>query len=389
MKGRLGLFQGYGIELEYMIVDRDSLKILPIADRLLEEGGKVKNEVEHGDMAWSNELVQHLIELKTNGPAADLEGLDSRFQRSIDEIEKILSRENAMLMPTAMHPMMDPIKETKIWKHEYTKIYRTFDRIFSCKGHGWSNLQSMHINLPFDGNDEFVALHDAIRLVLPILPAIAASSPIVEGKSTGMLDNRMRYYRNNSKMIPSITGGVIPRQVRSVGEYEARILQRMYKDIGPHDPEKVLQHEWLNARGAIARFDRGAIEIRILDVQECPKADIAVAWLTIEAVKMMVKQKQRIRTEPLRKAFINSIKHGEKAEVSKEYAAILGSDARNAGELWGDLLNRMPASHHRKTAAMIIKNGTLSTRILNSCDKDGINTTYRRLCRCLAEGDLF
>jgi hypothetical protein len=32
----------------------------------------------------------------------------------------------------------------------------------------------------------------------------------------------------------------------------------------------VLRHEWVNARGAIARFDRSAIEIRVLDVAECP-----------------------------------------------------------------------------------------------------------------------
>ena len=33
----------------------------------------------------------------------------------------------------------------------------------------------------------------------------------------------------------------------------------------------------MNSRGAIARFDRNAIEIRVIDVQECPKADLAIA----------------------------------------------------------------------------------------------------------------
>ena len=34
-KKTLGLFEGVGIELEYMIVTRDTLDVLPIADELL------------------------------------------------------------------------------------------------------------------------------------------------------------------------------------------------------------------------------------------------------------------------------------------------------------------------------------------------------------------
>ena len=33
--GRLGLFEGWGIELEYMIVDRATLDVRPIGDQLL------------------------------------------------------------------------------------------------------------------------------------------------------------------------------------------------------------------------------------------------------------------------------------------------------------------------------------------------------------------
>ncbi|MFU8877941.1 MAG: hypothetical protein ACNA7E_07345, partial [Wenzhouxiangellaceae bacterium] len=66
-------FTGYGIELEYMIVDRKTLAVRPIADKLLlDEAGNVANEVAHGELAWSNELVAHVVELKTNGPAESL-----------------------------------------------------------------------------------------------------------------------------------------------------------------------------------------------------------------------------------------------------------------------------------------------------------------------------
>ena len=70
---RLGLFEGYGVEIEYMLVDRETLVVLPQADRVLEvAAGEVVSEVEMGELAWSNELVLHVIELKTNGPARSL-----------------------------------------------------------------------------------------------------------------------------------------------------------------------------------------------------------------------------------------------------------------------------------------------------------------------------
>src|SRR5690606_25183589 len=115
-------------------------------------------------------------------------------------------------LPTAMHPLMLPDLETKLWPHDAATIYATFDRIFGCKGHGWSNLQSVHINLPFRDQDEFGRLHAAIRLVLPLLPGLAASSPVQEGRLSGFLDTRLEHYRQNQKRLPSITGQVIPEQ---------------------------------------------------------------------------------------------------------------------------------------------------------------------------------
>ena len=58
----LGLFQGFGVELEYMIVARDTLAVLPVTDLILQEAaGELADEVERGMLAWSNELVLHVI----------------------------------------------------------------------------------------------------------------------------------------------------------------------------------------------------------------------------------------------------------------------------------------------------------------------------------------
>ncbi|HET9233312.1 MAG TPA: glutamate-cysteine ligase family protein, partial [Candidatus Eisenbacteria bacterium] len=187
----LGLFDAYGVELEYMIVDATTLDVRPIADTLLGPEG----DVDRGAATWSNELALHVIEIKNSEPAPRLTGLARVFQDEVREVNRRLAPQGAMLLPTGMHPWMDPDREFRTWPHEGGPVYGTFHRIFDCRGHGWANLQSVHLNLPFANDAEFGRLHAAIRLVLPLLPALAASSPARSGRLTGFMDTRLNVYR--------------------------------------------------------------------------------------------------------------------------------------------------------------------------------------------------
>ncbi len=372
--GTLPLFAGYGIELEYIIVDRDQHNVLPVTDQLLKAAaGDYVSDYEEGSIAWSNELVLHVIELKTNGPVSTLTGLPDLFSANIHRINKILANMNGRLMPAAMHPWMDPFKETRLWPHESSEIYDSYNRIFNCQGHGWSNLQSMHINLPFADDHEFALLHAAIRILLPIMPALAASSPIMDG------------------------------------QYQNMILQPMYAAIAPHDPEGILQYEWLNSRGAIARFDRNAIEIRVLDTQETPQADIAIAAMIITILKKLaaaiwsdVTEQNQLDTEALAELLMLVIKEGELATIAnKSYLELFEFPDRKGQvqELWRYLLESISADDTdlipelRKTIEYIIHCGPLARRIKLSigkeCKRSQMEQSYRLLCDCLNNGQLF
>jgi hypothetical protein len=305
---------------------------------------------------------------------------------------------------------MDPVRETRLWPHGHSAIYEAFDRIFSCRGHGWSNLQSMHINLPFADDEEFSRLHAAVRMTMPLMPALAASSPVMEGRVTGTLDNRLEVYRNNSKRIPSVSGHIIPEPAYSRKAYETEILQRIYRDLAPLDPEGVLQHEWVNARGAIARFDRNTIEIRVLDTQECPAADIAVAALIVEVVRALTEEhwcslqhQQKRDSGQLQRLFLQSVKHADDAVIDDDsYRAAFGFPERGpcrARDLWQHLIETLvtpsaalPTEWHQ-AYKLYLRRGCLARRIVNSAgntpDADRLAATYRRLCDCLAHGTLF
>jgi len=137
----LSLFEAIGIELEYMIVAADSLDVCPITDRVLHSvAGAFEAEVELGDILVVQRLALHVIELKTTDPIGSLAGLSDRFQANVARINDLLLAHNARLMPTAMHPWMDPHAELKLWPHDYSAVYDAFNRVFDCTGHGWANL---------------------------------------------------------------------------------------------------------------------------------------------------------------------------------------------------------------------------------------------------------
>ncbi len=401
----LHAFAGYGIELEYMIVDRDTLVVRPLADRLLVDAdGEIANEIEHGELAWSNELVLHVIELKTNGPSETLQGLGETFHRDLLTINSRLAGEGACLLPSAMHPLFDPARETRLWPHGQNEIYAAYDRIFGCRGHGWSNLQSMHINLPFHDDAEFSALHAAIRVVLPLLPALAAASPLEQGAPAAWLDHRLRYYRDNQRKVPEISGLVVPEAISGIADYHERILDPMYAAIAAYDPDGILADDWLNSRGAIARFERQTIEIRLIDLQECPAADLAIAEAVVSMVKAFYEQRlagfssqQEMPTSELAELLWRCARLGSKAMIEHPgYLRLLGLDAPlTAGKAWSHLLEQELdiSDSARQLLHQMLERGTLAEAIMARLgpepDHASIQSCYRELAQCLNDNRLF
>jgi carboxylate-amine ligase len=404
--GALHAFAGYGIELEYMIVERDTLAVKPIADTLLQAAGARDGEADRGAFGWSNEIVLHVVELKNTRPAPALELLAAGFQAEVTAINARLADFGARLMPTGAHPWMKPATETRLWPNAQAEIYRAYDRIFGASTHGQANLQSMHLNLPFSGDAEFARLHAAVRLALPILPALAASSPIVEGAPSGYLDARMAAYATAVRQVPSVIGQLIPDTSTSPAHYRKEVLEPMYLDVAPLDPEGVLQHEWLNARGAIPRFDRSALEIRVIDVQEYPHADLTVAAATAAVIHALyhgewspLAAQQAISTDRLAKLLSACIRDADQAVIDDaDYLHLLGLSDRQyqAGDLWRHLVTRTGLNRSTVWAGplgVILERGPLARRIVQALGEDRstarLQQVYRELCDCLETGRMF
>ncbi|MBR5692821.1 MAG: glutamate--cysteine ligase [Fibrobacter sp.] len=410
------IWERFGVEMEFMIVDRDTLQVMPRADVPLgkDKDGNQLSDVEYDDIGLSNELVSHVLEFKCAHPKSTFDGLGKRFFHEIRRANKKLEKINAMLLPSAAHPFMDPA-EMQLWPYDCNDIYQTYDRIFNCKGHGWANLQSTHLNLSFDGDDEFGELHAAIRLLLPLIPAIAASSPYLDGKYTGFKDARIEVYRHNQDKVPEIAGLVIPEKAYSYDEYNKQIFDKVKKAIAPYDPEHLLNHFFLNSRGAIARFDRGAIEIRLVDIQECPNADIAIVEMEVATLKAIASGKlanknaphtmneyrefiRNFDTERLAALLTATSRDAENTVIDwPEFLAVFGMSGKcTAGELWKHVFDAVKGDLTEvsyNVMEQMLARGTLSSALYRALgdapSRENFVTEYKKLANCLAHNRLY
>jgi gamma-glutamyl:cysteine ligase YbdK (ATP-grasp superfamily) len=404
----LGLFEGYGIEIELMIVDAKTLCVRPLAERLLQDAtGQVENERSLDGVRISNELAAHVIEFKTDGPVREFSGLMEPFRLAVDHVQARLAPLGARLLGTGMHPFMDPFREAVLWPYGQREIYRAYDRIFDCRGHGWVNLQSVHLNLPFCGAEEFGRLHGAIRCVLPLIPALCASTPMADGRLTGLSDTRLSVYRHNQARVPEIAGHIIPEAVFGPQAYANEILEPMYKAIAPLDPSGILHGEWLNSRGAIARFDRSAIEIRLVDTQEAVEMDLAVIALVAAAVRGFVEERlasfetqKKAETQTLAALLHEAIARGEDAQItSPSLLKLYGlSSPVQAGDLWKIWYEKL-AGHcpelgfDKGLVEERLTGGTLASRIRKALGEnpgpERIFKVYALLAHCQSTGKPF
>jgi gamma-glutamyl:cysteine ligase YbdK (ATP-grasp superfamily) len=338
------LFEVVGLELEYPIVGPDLEVLHRVEDAFRLIRGRPTSDVEHGGAGFSNELADHVFELKTLVPERRLVRAEEVLAEGVRFFNRLLAEQwGARLLPTGMHPFMHP-SEGRLWRRSGRAIYATYDLVFGIHGHGWINLQSTHVNLPFGRSDaDTVRLHNAICLLLPYLPALAASSPVFEGRLGPAVDNRLAFYRRNQARVPQLAGDVVPEYMRSPAQYRREVLGGIYRALDAIPEAARLHHEWVNSRGAIVRFNRRAIEIRVLDTQECPRMDVAVAAFVRGALARLVRRLEAGDVElPEHRCLVADyeavVAEGTAARVAAPHLAPAGRGA-SAGEVLAALLD--------------------------------------------------
>jgi gamma-glutamyl:cysteine ligase YbdK (ATP-grasp superfamily) len=369
---------------------------MPIVDKIIKNYcGKIVNFIELPSFTFGKEMQLHVIEIKANSPFKSPLEFEATMQDAVSALNQIVSKHGAMLLGTGMHPLLK-LEDTAIWPHYHKKIYNEYGKTFNLNQHGWLNIQSFHLNLPYRKEAVGVQMHNFLANLCVYLPAIAASSPIYEGKTGSNLDNRLHFYKLNQKEIPSISGDVVPEYVSSLGQYKHDVIERYSNDLASVGAEKVLlMKEWVNSRAVIFRFERSALEVRVMDEQECIKSDVALSCFIRAALRGLIESNAELSPQnQLIDNYNRIIKDGLNAKVS----SFIGKTARQVCQYYFNLASEHANEAEKKYLWIIkkrIENGNLSEiinkRILKRTEKtdfrEAIISVYSTLIKCLSDNE--
>jgi carboxylate-amine ligase len=370
-------FSVVGMELEYPIVDRDLNVASLVEPAFRVMAGRGTSDVSLGAVGFSNEIADHVFEVKTTEPVESLADAEAVLVEGIRRFGAVLrDRFDARLMPTSMHPWMDP-KKGKVWRRSGSRIYGTYERLFDLGTHGWMNVQANHLSLPMGREVEAVAMYNAAAMLIPYLPALAASSPIFEGDLQPAVDNRLAWILEHQARIPESQGLIVPEYVESLGDYRRGILAPMYAALDKLPDTGAIRHEFFNARGAVFKASSKRMEVRVLDTQECVKMDVAVNAFVRAALKHFAERVMAGRAElPPHEVLVADfravIRGGSQARVLAPHFPAL--DRGDDGKALARDVLRAVLDSARKTvrrdeagylelAARVIETGSLSERI--------------------------
>lgn len=351
------------------------------------------NFVELPRFTFGKEMQLHVMEVKANEPFQSPKVFEETMQQAVVTLGDFLEKKfHASLLGTGMHPLLR-LADTGVWTHHHRRIYEEYGKIFNLKQHGWLNIQSFHLNLPYAKEKNGVLMHNLLANIAAYLPAVAAASPIYEGAMGANVDNRLAFYKVNQKEVTSITGEVIPEPVSSFGMYKKEVIERYSRDLARVGADKtILFKEWVNSRGVIFRFDRAALEVRVMDEQECIKSDVALSCFVRATMRGLMETQAEVLPHSVLVSDFNAVlaeglnakvlhPHGSTArQVCQQLFKVAWENATDEEKAYLPLLQKRIAEGNLSD---IIKERVL--RKAQRVDlKEAIVSVYSTLIKCLA-----
>jgi carboxylate-amine ligase len=139
----------------------------------------------------AGELISSEIEIRS-GRGADLHAALASQRECRRALFALAGAQDLALGATGTHPFSD-YREQRIIDTEH---YRRLDR--ELRYAAWrNNTFSLHVHVGIAGTDRVVAVCDRLRAVLPLLLAVSANSPYLDGRDSGLHSARTQSFTRN------------------------------------------------------------------------------------------------------------------------------------------------------------------------------------------------
>ncbi|HME02685.1 MAG TPA: YbdK family carboxylate-amine ligase [Solirubrobacteraceae bacterium] len=249
-----------GVEEEFSILDPRTLDLVPRFEEL-------RAAAEHDVVLFegiTGELICSEIEI-ISGIGFGLHDALARQRDRRGRLFALAGAQGVALGATGTHPWADYREQPIIDTEHYRRVEEGLKYV------AWrNNTFSLHVHLGVRGIDRAVRVCDRLRPVLPLLLAISANSPFLDGMYTGLHSARTQSFTKSFPRcgVPDAFGGwpayreYIDFLVRTNSIVE---FTQVWWSVRPH-------------------FSFGTVEVRICDAQATAQESDAVAGLMVACI---------------------------------------------------------------------------------------------------------
>jgi carboxylate-amine ligase len=254
-----------GVEEEFSILDPETLDLIPrfeqlraaASDRLLQDH-------------ITGELISSEIEI-ISGAGSDLSNALARQREHRARLFALAAEQGVALGATGTHPWADYREQPIIDTEHYRRVEDGLKYV------AWrNNTFSLHVHMGVRDIDRAVRVCDRLRAVLPLLLAVSANSPYLDGRDSGLQSARTQSFTRSFPRcgIPDSFGGwgayreyiEFLLRTRSIVEFT-----QVWWSVRPH-------------------FAFGTVELRICDAQASAQESDALASLMVACIAQAARE---------------------------------------------------------------------------------------------------
>jgi glutamate---cysteine ligase / carboxylate-amine ligase len=255
-----------GIEEEFSILDPQTLDMLPRFEEL-RDAAAASDPLLHEHI--TGELISSEIEI-ISGAGADLADALARQRDRRRRLFALAAANNVALGSTGTHPWADYRMQPIIDTEHYHRVEEGLKYV------AWrNNTFSLHVHVGVRDLDRALRACDRLRPVLPLLLAISANSPYLDGRDSGLHSARTQSFTKSFPRcgVPDAFGGwpayrayiEFLVRTRSIVEFT-----QVWWSVRPH-------------------FAFGTVELRICDAQASAAESDALASLIAVCIAQAVR----------------------------------------------------------------------------------------------------
>ncbi len=249
-----------GVEEEFSILDPNTLELVPRFEELRE---MTSQDPVLRD-AVAGELISSELEI-ISGVGADLQRALVRQRERTARLFAVAGTHGVAFGATGTHPWADYREQPIIDTEHYRRVEEGLKYV------AWrNNTFSLHVHVGIRDIDRAVRVCDRLRPVLPLLLAISANSPYLDGRDSGLHSARTQAF---TKSFPRCG---IPDPFGSWDAYRGYIEFLL-------NTNSIVEFTqvWWSVR---PHFAFGTVEVRICDVQATAQESDALAALMVACI---------------------------------------------------------------------------------------------------------